>query len=49
MLAESLRTSADFCAIPAARALPGGEALGLALGTEVAKQTRDDGDRRAGT
>jgi leucyl/phenylalanyl-tRNA--protein transferase len=49
MLAESLRTSADFCAIPAARALPGGEALALALGTEVAKQTRDDGDRRVRT
>jgi leucyl/phenylalanyl-tRNA--protein transferase len=49
MLAESLRTSADFCAIPAARALPGGEALALALGTEVAKRTRDDGDRRVRT
>ncbi len=45
MLAESLRTSADFCAIPAARALPGGEALARALGTEVAKPTGENGDR----
>jgi leucyl/phenylalanyl-tRNA---protein transferase len=37
MLAESLRSPADFCAVPAARALPGGEALALALGMEVAR------------
>ncbi len=38
MLAESLRTSADFCAVPAGRALSGTEALELALGTEVASK-----------
>jgi leucyl/phenylalanyl-tRNA--protein transferase len=43
MLAESLRSSADFRAIPTARAIPGGEALALALGTEVAKLTGDHG------
>ncbi|MGO9421071.1 leucyl/phenylalanyl-tRNA--protein transferase [Roseiarcus sp.] len=43
MLAESLRTSADFGAVPAGLPLRGGEALALALGTEVAKRTRDGG------
>jgi leucyl/phenylalanyl-tRNA---protein transferase len=38
MLAESLRTAANFRAVPAARAMPGREALALALGTEVASQ-----------
>ena len=38
MLAESLRTSADFGAVPAGRALSGTEALELALGTEVASK-----------
>ena len=36
MLAESLRNEADFGAVPAGRALPGEEALALALGMEVA-------------
>jgi leucyl/phenylalanyl-tRNA---protein transferase len=43
MLAESLRTEADFGALPAGRALPGGEALTLALGMEVARPTGDGG------
>ena len=45
MLAESLRTEADFAAVPAGRSLPGEEALALALGMEVAK-TQSDGLRR---
>ena len=43
MLAESLRTPAEFCAIPARLSLPGGDALALALGMEVARPTPDDG------
>ena len=43
MLAESLRTPADFLAVPAGRAMPGVEALALALGTEVASRTTEDG------
>lgn len=38
MLGESLRTGADFGAVPADWALPGDEALSLALGMEVAKR-----------
>ncbi len=38
MLAESLRTAANFRAVPAGRAMPGRDALALALGTEVASQ-----------
>ena len=41
MLAESLRTEADFGAVPAGLALPGEEALALALGMEVAKPQSD--------
>jgi len=43
MLAESLRTEADFGVVPAGRALPGEEALALALGMEVAKLKTDGG------
>ena len=43
MLAESLRTSADFCAVPAGLALSGAVALRLAFGTEVASRMPDDG------
>ncbi len=42
-LAESLRTSADFHAMPAKRALGGAEALAIALGMEVASSFNDDG------
>ncbi len=43
MLAESLRTSADFCTVPAELALSGAEALRFALGTEVASRMPSDG------
>ncbi|RBP12180.1 leucyl/phenylalanyl-tRNA--protein transferase [Roseiarcus fermentans] len=43
MLAESLRTGADFGAVPAGRALSGDEALSLAFGMEFAKQSKDGG------
>jgi leucyl/phenylalanyl-tRNA--protein transferase len=43
MLAESLRTEADFGAVPVSLALPGAEALALALGMEVANATSDGG------
>ena len=43
LLAESLRTEADFDALPAGRALPGATALAFALGMEVAKTTEDGG------
>ena len=46
MLAQSLRTPADFGAVPADRALPGDEALALALGMEVAKHSPDGGSIR---
>ena len=46
-LAESLRSPADFCAVPAARALSGGEALALAIGMEVARRTEDGGSSAA--
>ena len=43
MLAESMRTEADFEAVPATRALGGAEALALAIGMEVAKRSGSDG------
>jgi len=43
MLADSLRIGADFHAVPAERALPGAEALDLALGMEVAKWSESGG------
>jgi leucyl/phenylalanyl-tRNA--protein transferase len=43
MLADALRAEADFGVVPAGQALPGEEALALALGMEVAKPKTDGG------